>query len=99
MTASTPPQPDRRAPWQRLRRFVDSIAGRLLGLTVAAVIVGELLIFLPALADFHEMWLRERINQAQIAALALEASPDNDIADSLQNELLHNAGLQHVALQ
>jgi signal transduction histidine kinase len=85
--------------WRRAVGFVDSLAGRLLGLTVLVVIVGEVLVFVPALADFHETWLEERVNQAQIAALALEASPNNDIADSLTNELLHNAGVQHVALQ
>jgi signal transduction histidine kinase len=85
--------------WRQVQGFADSLAGRLLGLTVVAVIVGEVLIFVPALADFHETWLMERINQAQIAALALEASPDNDIADQLTNELLNNAGVQHVALQ
>jgi len=85
--------------WRRAVGFADSLAGRLLGLTVLAVIIGEILIFVPALADFHGQWLEERINQAQIAALALEASPDNDIADGLTNELLNNAGVQHVALQ
>lgn len=85
--------------WRQVTGFADSLAGRLLGLTLLAVFIGEILIFVPALADFHETWLIERMNQAQIAALALEASPDNDIADSLANELLHNAGVQHVALQ
>ena len=49
-------------PWRRVREFVDSLAGRLLGLTALAVIAGEIFVFAPALAGFHEGWLRERMN-------------------------------------
>jgi signal transduction histidine kinase len=86
-------------PLRRVRGFVDSLAGRLLALTAAAVLAGEAFVFAPALAGFHETWLRERINLAQIAALALEVSPDLDIAESLEYELLTNAEVQRVALQ
>lgn len=84
---------------ERVRAFFDSLAGRLLALTVAAVVVGEALIFAPALAAFHESWLRDRINLAQIAALALEVSPETDMTDSLEYELLTNAEVQRVAMQ
>ena len=83
----------------RVRAFFDSLAGRLLALTVAAVVLGEALIFAPALAAFHESWLRDRINLAQIAALALEVSPEAEMADSLEYELLTNAEVQRVAMQ
>lgn len=83
----------------RVRAFFDSLAGRLLVLSTAAVIFTELLIFGPGLAGFHETWLRDRINLAQIAALALEVSPDTEIADSLEYELLTNAEVQRVAMQ
>jgi signal transduction histidine kinase len=80
-----------------MREFLGSLAGRLLGLTVAAVLAGEALVFAPALAAFHEEWLRERINLAQVAALALEVSPD--LEESLRYELLTNAEVQRAALQ
>ncbi len=82
-----------------LGEFASSLAGRLLGLTVAAVIMAEVLVFAPALAGFHEQWLRERMNLAQVAALALEVSPDLEIAESLEFELLTNAGVERAALQ
>ncbi|QGZ94443.1 sensor histidine kinase [Terricaulis silvestris] len=91
--------PSRPGPIQSIRNFVDSLAGRLLGLTVIAVLVGEALVFAGALAGFHEQWLRERMNLAQIAALALEVSPDLEIAESLEYELLTNAEVQRAALQ
>ncbi|ANP45148.1 sensor histidine kinase [Candidatus Viadribacter manganicus] len=86
-------------PWRRAREFVDSLAGRLLGLTALAVIAGEIFVFAPALAGFHEAWLRERINLAQIAAIALEVSPDLNITDTLEYDLLENAQVQRVAIQ
>ncbi|UPT64181.1 MAG: hypothetical protein M0D54_06480 [Hyphomonadaceae bacterium JAD_PAG50586_4] len=68
-------------PLQRVRAFIDSLAGRLLALTVLAVVAGEIFVFAPALAGFHESWLRERVSLAQIAALALEVTPEYEIAD------------------
>jgi signal transduction histidine kinase len=94
----TPPPPiGPSGPLAWTRAVVDGLAGRLLALTALFVLAGEICIFVPALAEFHENWLRERINQAQIAALAAE--PDNEIADALQYQLLTNAEVQHVALQ
>lgn len=86
-------------PLRRARSFFESLAGRLLVLTALAIFVGETFVFAPALAGFHENWLRERIGLAQIAALALEVSPDLDITQSLEDELLFNAGVQRVAMQ
>ncbi len=100
MEMSLPDDPARRSgPWRRAREFVDSLAGRLLGLTALAVIAGEIFVFAPALAGFHEAWLRERINLAQIAAIALEVSPDLNITDTLEYDLLENAQVQRVAIQ
>jgi signal transduction histidine kinase len=97
---SLPDDPAQRSgPWRRARDFVDSLAGRLLGLTALAVIAGEIFVFAPALAGFHEGWLRERINLAQIAAIALEVSPDLNITDTLEFDLLENAQVQRVAIQ
>lgn len=97
---SDPPAPGpQSSPWRATRAFVDSLAGRLLALTVGAVMAGELFIFAPALATFHETWLRERMNLAQIGALALEGSPEQAIAESLEYELLTNAGVLRAALQ
>jgi signal transduction histidine kinase len=99
MTAPDDPVRRRSGPWRRAREFVDSLAGRLLGLTAVAVLIGEVCVFAPALAGFHEGWLRERINLAQIAAIALEVSPDLNITDTLEYDLLENAQVQRVAIQ
>lgn len=101
MASPVYPRPDRESggPLRWARDFVGSLAGRLLGLTVLAVIIGEVLVFAPALAAFHENWLRERVNLAQVAALALEGAPNLEIADALEFELLTNAEVLRAALQ
>jgi signal transduction histidine kinase len=92
------------APWlaglyARVRAFAASLAGRLLGLTVAGVLIAELIVFAPALAGFHENWLRERMNLSQVAALTLEDTPELDLGPTLVDELLNNAGVQRAALE
>lgn len=99
MSPSEPLGPTPPSLWRQALAFVDSLAGRLLAITVAAALAGEAMVFAPALADFHEDWLRERMNLAQVAALALEVSPDIEIAESLEYELLTNAEVQRAALQ
>ena len=66
----TPPPKRRDGLWGVFREFTDGLAGRLLALTAVIVFAIEVCVFVPALARFHEEWLRERINLAQIAALA-----------------------------
>lgn len=85
------------APPATARGFFRSLAGRLLGLTMAFVLIAEVLIFIPSLAGFYITWLRDRVDTAQIAALAVEASPSG-LHDSLAHELLANAEVERVIL-
>jgi signal transduction histidine kinase len=84
--------------WARVRGLADSLAGRLLAIITISVLTIEALVFIPALSNFHETWLRERINLAQVAALALEAAPNSEIGEQLEYELLTNAEVQRVVL-
>jgi signal transduction histidine kinase len=75
-----------------------SLSRRLLVLTVLFVMLSEVLIFVPSIANFRRTWLEQNIGAAQIAALALEATPDNMVSPSLQQELLENAQVLAVQL-
>lgn len=75
-----------------------SLSRRLLVLTILFVMLSEVLIFVPSIANFRKMWLEQRLGTAQIAALALEATPDNMLSPALQQELLENAQVFAVAL-
>jgi hypothetical protein len=76
----------------------QSLSRRLLVLTVLFVMLSEVLIFVPSIANFRKTWLEQNIGAAQIAALALEATPDNMVSPSLQQELLENAQVLAVQL-
>lgn len=79
-------------PWRGL-------SGKLLALTVLFVMVGEVLIYLPSIANFRLTWLANRIATAEIAALAVEAAPDRQVPDGLRQELLTAAGIKVVAVR
>jgi signal transduction histidine kinase len=59
--------------------------------------LAEVLIFIPSLAGFYLTWLRDRVDTAQIAALAVEAS-STKLHDALERELLANAEVEGVVL-
>ncbi len=82
-------------PVARLR----GLSGKVLTLAIVFVMIGEILIFLPSLANYRVTWLKGRIELAEVAALAVEAAPDNQISADLRKELLTAAGVEVVALK
>jgi signal transduction histidine kinase len=75
-----------------------SLSGRFLVLTVAFVMLAEVLIFVPSMARFRADVLQLRLEQAQIASLALLAT-DGPITPALEAELLRNAQVLNVVLR
>jgi signal transduction histidine kinase len=67
-------------------------------LTVAFVMLAEVLIFLPSIARFRYDFLAERLKMAQIAALTQLATEDM-IMPELEAELLANAQVYNVVLR
>ena len=51
------------------------LSARLLVLTVIFVMVAEVLIYVPSVANFRRNWLNDRLAAAQVAALVLDAAP------------------------
>lgn len=77
---------------------LNSLSGRFLILTTLFVMLAEVLIFVPSVARYREDYLISRLERAQIASLALLAN-NGDVSDSLQKELLDNAGVLNVVLR
>src|SRR5687767_6952487 len=75
------------------------LSGKLLLLTLLFVMLGEILIFLPSIANFRLNWLKNRVAQAEIAALAVEAAPNQMLSEDLRTELLAGAGVLVVSLK
>lgn len=80
-------------------RPARSLSSRLLWLTVAVVLVAQVLILGPSLGRAHLDWLANRIAASHLAALALEAAPDQTVDEALEEDLLRLAGVEMVSLR
>ena len=83
---------------RRSRASSAGLSGKVLALTIVFVMLGEVLIFLPSIANFRIQWLKGRVAQAEIAALAAEAAPDQILSSDLRSEILKGAGVLVVSL-
>ncbi len=75
------------------------LSSRLLALTILFVMLAEVLIFVPSVANFRNNWLGDRLAAAQTAALVLEAAPEEALPEELVRELLKNVGAETIALR
>ena len=75
------------------------LSSKLLLLTVLFVMLAEVLIFVPSVANFRVTWLRDRLTAAHLAALAVEGVPGGVVPDALRTELLQTANVRAVALK
>ena len=57
------------------------LSAKLLLLTILFVMLAEVLIFVPSVANFRQQWLIDRLTAAQLAALAAEAAPGGQLPD------------------
>ncbi len=80
-------------------QFLNTLSGRFLLLTVAFVMLAEVLIFVPSIARYQVDYLQLRLEKAQIAALSVLASDDDAIMPELEKELLANAEVFNVVLR
>lgn len=77
--------------------MLNSLSGRFLLLTVAFVMLAEVMIFVPSVARFRQDYLLARLERAQIASLAVLAADQLDAG--LEAELLKNAEVFNVVLR
>ncbi|REF67169.1 MULTISPECIES: ATP-binding protein [Paracoccus] len=77
---------------------LNSLSGRFAVITGIFVLLAELLILLPSIANYRLDFLESRLERAQIASLALLAT-DESLAADLESELLENAGVFNVVLR
>ncbi len=72
---------------------------RLLALTVIFVMLAEVLIFVPSVANFRLGWLNNRLAEAHLAALSLEAAPDDMVTAELETKLLAHVGAVFIDVE
>jgi signal transduction histidine kinase len=83
---------------ERRKRFLKTLSGRFLMLTVIFVMLAEVLIFVPSIARYRADFMLTRLKQAQIAALTQLAAEDM-VSPELEAELLANAEVYNVVLR
>lgn len=79
--------------------FFKTLSGRFLLLTIIFVMLAEVFIFVPSVARFRMDYLQQRLDLAQLASLALLATPDNMVTPELADELLANAEVLNIVLR
>src|SRR5581483_238950 len=75
------------------------LSGKLLVLTVLFVMLAEVLIYVPSVANFRLNWLTDRLAAAYTAALVLDAAPDGMVPDALAKKILDSVGARTVAMK
>ena len=78
--------------------FLKSLSGRFLLLTVAFVMLAEVMIFVPSIARFRADFLLARLKEAQIASLS-QLDGSASVTPALEAELLRTAGVFNVVLR
>lgn len=75
------------------------LSGKLLLLTIAFVLVAEVLIYVPLIANFRLNWLNDRLAAAHTAAMVLDAAPSGMVPESLAKKILDSIGARAVAVK
>ena len=75
------------------------LSGKLLFLTILFVMVAEILIYVPSVANFRLNWLNDRLAAAHTAALVLDAAPRGMVPESLAKQILASIGARTVAVK
>src|SRR5262245_36659735 len=78
------------------------LSGKLLLLTILFVMIAEVLIYVPSIANFRLSWLADRVAVARTVALVLYAKPEEPEAklpEGTVQEILDSLGAKTVAMK
>src|SRR5205823_10654969 len=76
------------------------LSGKLLVLTILFVMIAEVLIYVPSMANFRLNWLKDRLASAHTAALVLDAVPPRGtVPEGLARKILEDVGAKAIAMK
>ncbi|HKD76537.1 MAG TPA: hypothetical protein VKB76_13625, partial [Ktedonobacterales bacterium] len=78
-------------------RIRFGLSVKLLALTVLFVMLAEVSIYVPSIANFRLTWLDNKLSAAHTAAMVFEAAPD--VPDKLSRQILDSIGARAVAMK
>lgn len=76
-----------------------SLSSKVLVLTITFVMLAEVLIFVPSVANFRMRWLQDRVNTAAIAAVVLANADAESLSRKTQDDILMATGAKSIALR
>ena len=79
--------------------FFLGLPGKLLVLTLLFVMLAEVLIFVPSIANYRVNWLSDRLTAGRLASLAVKAAPGGTIPQEIRLDLLASARVNAVAVK
>jgi len=75
-----------------------SLSSKLLWLTILFVMIAEVLIFVPSVANTRVRWLEDRLNTAAAAAVVIDAVNEMELPQSIQDDALMATGTKAIVL-
>src|SRR5262249_24099896 len=84
---------------EQLRTPRFGLSAKLLVLTILFVMIAEVLIYVPSVANFRVVWLKDRLATAYTAALVLDAAPNGVVSDALAKRILDSIGARAVVVK
>ncbi|MEP1205788.1 MAG: HAMP domain-containing sensor histidine kinase [Rhizobiaceae bacterium] len=84
----TAPKSDNSPPVGRRGLIPHSLSGKLLILTMLVIMLTEIFVFVPSVANFRLTWLSDHFVTGEAASLALERLPDEAVPDDVRDQLL-----------
>lgn len=83
---------------ERPRRWIG-LSSKLLVLTVLFVMISEVLIYVPSIANFHKTEIEDRLRVATVAARALTSAETAELPEDLQSGLLEELDAYALAVR
>ena len=79
--------------------FFGGLSGKLLVLTILFVLLAEVLIFVPSVANTRLRWLKDRLSTAAAASVVIDAMPKIELPRPLQDNTLMATGTKAIVLE
>ena len=90
------PEPDRP---RRNASLLRGLSGKLLFLTLVFVMIAEVLIFVPSVANFRNVWLQNHLDTAEAASIVYLDTPDFMLSEGARGNLLEATQSVAVAVR
>ena len=81
-----------------MRRTGRGLSDKVLLLTILFVMVAEVLIYIPSVANFRNVWLQEKLDSAAVASIALTDGMPKEVSDRAQKRMLDSIGVEAIAM-